>query len=192
MFAKGIIGIRLNLIRASDGVIDDLLDKNTALMRTIRKNDMQLELHIESQRLMKILEKVVPLVNKIAIDHFALPIEGQAGRITKEPEAYSDLKRYADLDKIWIKNSGSYTVLTDASFDEAVKNCAHLAKVLADFMLSNHILRGSDWSFTMNSQKVNGNTAMEKYKSIFSTYGIWSDNGKLYNSDLAFTQLIDK
>ncbi|MDO5562297.1 MAG: amidohydrolase family protein, partial [Synergistaceae bacterium] len=150
----GILGVRLNLIRKSDGDIEELLERNIALMKRVGKHSMHLELHIESPRLMRILDKVASYVDKIVIDHFALPAEGQSGRITREPEIYGELKKYADLDKIWIKTSGAYRVVPNISFNEAVKDCTILAKVLADFMPQNHILWGSDWPYTMNSQKV--------------------------------------
>lgn len=186
----GVVGIRLNLICKRDSDINELLDKNIRLIKMVGKHNMHLELHIESPRLMNILDKVVPYVDKIVVDHFALPAEGQNGRITTEPDIYRKLKKYSSLDKIWIKTTGAYRVVPNASFNEAVKDCTILARALADFMPQNHLLWGSDWPYTMNNQKVDGNTALEKYKSIFSTYGIWSDNGNLYNSDSAFAQLI--
>ena len=95
----GVLGIRLNLICKSDSDINELLDKNITLIKMIGKHNMHLELHIESQRLMKILDKVVSYVDKIVVDHFALPAEGQNGRINKEPDIYRKLKNTLALTK---------------------------------------------------------------------------------------------
>ena len=151
---------------------------------------MHLELHIESTRLLWLLDQVTPLIRKIVIDHYGLPQEGKDGPITAEPAAYKDLRKYADVSKLWFKTSGAYRVCPTLALDEAAKCCIDLTAELAEILPADHLLWGSDWPHTQHMHKIPGETPAEKYKAIADSYALWSDNGKLYDSDRSFAALM--
>ncbi len=63
---------------------------------------------------------------------------------------------------------------------------------LVEMLGPEKILWGSDWPFTQHADKVEGEKAMDKYRNIFSTYKIWSKGGSLFDSDTAFSRLLDR
>ena len=187
---KGVIGIRLNMVKKTKEAIADIVATNAELIRKVDAENMHLELHIESDRLLWLLDLVTPLIRKVVIDHYGLPVEGKEGAITAEPAAYKDLRKYAALDRLWFKTSGAYRVCPTLEYGEAVKNCIDLTGALAEMLPADHLLWGSDWPHTQHMYKIPGATPQEKYKAIADSYPLWSQNGKLYDSDKSLAALI--
>lgn len=188
--AKGVVGIRLNMVKKTEDAIKDIIAANKDLICKVDAENMHLELHIESTRLLWLLDLVTPLIRKVVIDHYGLPQEGKEGVIKGEPAAYKDLRKYADLSKLWFKTSGAYRVFPSMTHPEAVKNCVDLAADLAEILPADHLIWGSDWPHTQNMHKIPGATPQERYKGVADTYALWSANGSLYNSDRSLAALL--
>ncbi len=188
---QGYFGIRLNLVQHAKEDLRFPLKQYGRLWRGLRERKMHVEIHLEGDRLMNVLEQISPHVDKIVLDHFMKPSEGLNGFITTTPKIYKDLKRYVDLEKIWVKTSGAYRVIPEKNHAEAVKNCRDLAAMLAGILRENRLLWGSDWPFTQNAHKVEGETAAEKYATIAITRDLWSEGGERFDPDAAFGELTE-
>lgn len=186
---SGYVGIRLNLVQQTD---DDLLfpeKRYGPLWEKLKRFGMHVEIHVEGNRLMKVLERISPHVDKVVVDHFMKPQEGTTGFITTTPTVYRDLEQYGELEKIWVKTSGAYRVFPEKPHAEAVQNCSDLAQMLAGIVKENRMLWGSDWPYTQNAGRLEGVTAAEKYAHIAATRQTWSRGGELFDPDAAFTEL---
>ena len=189
LHGTGYVGIRLNLVQRPD---EDLCFPEATflpLWKKLRERGMHVEIHIEGNRLMKVLEQISPHVDKVVVDHFMRPSEGLEGFIKETPTVYRDLERYGELDKIWVKTSGAYRVISGKPHAEAVQNCRDLAAMLAEILKENRMLWGSDWPFTQNAENVEGETPSEKYAHIARTCSLWSEGGELFDPDAAFEEL---
>lgn len=185
----GYVGIRLNLVQCPD---EDLRFPEATflpLWKKLRERGMHVEIHLEGNRLMKVLEQISPHVDKIVVDHFMKPSEGLDGFIKKTPMVYRDVKKYGELEKIWVKTSGAYRVIPGKPHAEAAQNCRDLAAMLAGILKENRMLWGSDWPFTQHAENVEGETPSDKYSNIARTCSLWSEGGELFDPDAAFEEL---
>lgn len=182
----GVAGIRLNLLERSEEELQFPRSVWGQFWEQLNSLGMHVEIHVESPRLAGVLEQIAPYVERIVLDHFALPHEGRNGAIKKPPEIYRFLTDRFDLERFWIKTSGPYRVFPNLSFDEAVDACTALVTMLAEFLPPDHLLWGSDWPYTRSASLVKGDGDLEKMIAIASTYSIWTNSGRLYDPDKAF------
>lgn len=188
--SAGFVGVRLNLIASAAGELVFPLSRYGALWHCLNELGMHVEVHVEGELLMKVLEQLMPHLDRIVVDHFMRPPEGKGGAIRRCPAVYGDVGRYSDPGKIWVKASAPYRVFPDSTYREAVDNCAALAAMLADILGKRRLLWGSDWPHTQSTNLVAGRTAVEKYGNIAATYAIWSKGGVVFDSDAAFAELV--
>lgn len=187
--SAGVVGIRFNLVQTDDDALTFDRRLYVPLWNALNRLDMHVELHVESNRLMKVVETIFPFVRKIVIDHFMRPSEGLSGFITKTPSIYKEIAPYCDEGKLWVKTSAAYRVVPDAPHREAVRNCCDLAAMLTEMLGSRRLLWGSDWPYTQNAEKVEGQSPMEQYRNVAATRELWTKGGTLYDPDEAFREL---
>ncbi len=185
----GVAGIRFNLVQTDDDAL--VFDRRiyASLWKTLNDLDMHVELHVESHRLMKVVDALFPHVSKIVIDHFMRPAEGLSDFIKKRPAVYKDIAPLCAGGKIWVKTSAAYRVLPDKPHREAILNCADLAEMLTEMLGKRRLLWGSDWPYTQNAEKVEGASPGEQYRNVASTRELWTKGGALYDPDAAFREL---
>ena len=189
LHSAGVVGIRFNLVQTDDEALRFERRLYASLWKTLDALGMHVELHVESDRLMKVVDALYPHVPKIVIDHFMRPSEGLRGFITKTPSIYKEIAQYGDEGKLWVKTSAAYRVVPDAPHREAVRNCADLAEMLTEMLGSRRLLWGSDWPYTQNAEKVEGTSPDEQYRNVAATRELWTKGGTLYDPDEAFREL---
>jgi len=189
---KGYRGIRWNLVQEPEEVLDFSSPLFHNLWDSLNALEMHVEIHVEGFRLMRVLEQIVPRLHKVVIDHFMRPYDGCQETKLKVPDLYRDMKRYVDLEKIWVKASGAYRVFPEMSHQMAVQYCSDLAAMLAMMLEKDRILWGSDWPCTQNDWKIEGESLEEKYATLRNTREIWSREGVFFDPDKAFGSLIGK
>jgi predicted TIM-barrel fold metal-dependent hydrolase len=189
LHSKGVTGIRFNLVQADDDTLNFHEHFPASFWRTLDAIGMHVEIHVESNRLMKIVESLFPHVSRIVVDHFMRPSEGSRGFIRGVPSVYRDIEPFCGSGRIWVKTSAAYRVVPDKPHREAVRNCCDLAEMLAAMLGKKRILWGSDWPYTQNTYKVEGDSPADQFQSVATTRELWTKGGVLYDPELAFREL---
>lgn len=138
MGARGICGVRLNLVRRSEGFC---YDDWAAVLAAVEKLGWHVELHLEGEHMPRILPDLTARHGKVVIDHFGLvpPERDCAGLacILAQP-----------VERLWVKISGAYRVLRGEDRGSDVAAMAPLLLRYLDHFGPDRLVWGSDWPFT--------------------------------------------
>jgi predicted TIM-barrel fold metal-dependent hydrolase len=140
--ARGVIGLRLNVVGKSDTEVADLSDWES-LVRLADQLGWHVELHCEGPRLAKPLSQLLSWSQQVVVDHFGLP--DASNPLTCNGMAA--LTR-ASAEQLFVKCSAPYRVFPDLSVAQAAEQIKPVFTHLAEHLGPEHLLWGSDWPHT--------------------------------------------
>jgi predicted TIM-barrel fold metal-dependent hydrolase len=141
MAARGVVGIRLNLVAAPadwQPSADDI-----ALAAKVAARGWQIEVQARGPILASALEWLLPTAPRIVVDHFGLPSDSAKD---KDP-GFTALLQAATTEQVWVKLSAPYR------FDGVDARAAGGA--LMEAFGAGRLLWGSDWPWTQHEATVN-------------------------------------
>ena len=145
MAARGVVGIRLNLVAAPANWRPGA--DNAALTAKVAARGWQIEVQARGPVLACVLEWLLPAAPRIVVDHFGLPLDTAKG---KDP-GFTTLLQAATTGRVWVKLSAPYR------FPGASARAA--GRALIDAFGAQHLMWGSDWPWTQHEATVNYNMA---------------------------------
>ena len=134
---RGIIGVRLNLLRMEDRF--DYTDWSAHLAE-VEKLGWHVELHSAANHLPRILPQLTRHHARVVVDHFGLVPN------TADPGLQTILAQPAG--RLWVKVSGAYRIYPDGARATDPECMSPLRRIYADHLGNDRLVWGSDWPFT--------------------------------------------
>lgn len=143
--ARGITGLRLNLLRRAEGFDHGLWQP---LLSAVDSLGWHIELHVEEQHLPRLLPEFMRRYSKVVLDHYGL---------VTSTENNDGLRAILDQprDRLWVKTSAVYRVHPRADRSKDVARMAPLRDLLAEHLGDDRLIWGSDWPFTQFEHQMN-------------------------------------
>lgn len=157
----GIVGIRLNLV----GQPLPVLDRGNwpGLLAQLRELDWHVEVHVEAERLAKVVPTLRAAGCQVVIDHFGRP-DNALG--INDP-GFRWLLQAARDEGVWVKISAAYRNWPDPAGAQA-RDAVHL---LLEHAGAERLLWGSDWPHTQHPDI--------DYETTWRAFLLWFDDPKL-------------
>lgn len=156
--ARGIIGIRLNLVKR------ELPDLRSQLWQSfftrIHDVDWHLEIHIEPHRLLTVLDALPANLNTV-VDHFCL-----AGSELALLELMEKANSLINSGCLFVKLSAPYRLPVFGNIGESGTLALALADILKRVLGAEQLIWGSDWPFTQHE-------TLQDYETSVLQGGSW-------------------